>query len=97
MLIGMLAGKSQENTYLGHHCLSTRCWNELCGGQLNAPSFSESQLRERLKKSASTLEAVQDTFIKFFHQSTCHKVVSAEKMMIQARGPVWHREQQQQG
>jgi hypothetical protein len=40
---------------------------------------------------------VQDTFIKFFHQSTCDKVVSADKMMIHARGPVWHRKQQKQG
>jgi hypothetical protein len=44
-----------------------------------------------------SLEQVQDTFIKFFHQTTCDKVVSADKMMIQARGPVWHRKQQQQG
>jgi hypothetical protein len=40
---------------------------------------------------------VQDTFIKFFHQTTCAKVVSADKMMSQARGPVWHRKQQKQG
>jgi hypothetical protein len=40
---------------------------------------------------------VQDTFIKFFHQSTCDKVVSADKMMIRARGPVWHRKHQEQG
>jgi hypothetical protein len=50
MLIGVLAVKSQENTYLGMHRLSTRDWNELCGGQLQAPPISESQLRERLKK-----------------------------------------------
>jgi hypothetical protein len=40
---------------------------------------------------------VQDTFIKFFHQSTCDKVVSADKMMIHARGPVWHRKHQKLG
>jgi len=40
---------------------------------------------------------VQDTFIKFFHQTTCDNVVSADKMMIRARGPVWHRQHQQQG
>ena len=40
---------------------------------------------------------MQDTFSKFFHQITCDKVVSADKMMIQARGPVWHRKQQKQG
>jgi hypothetical protein len=40
---------------------------------------------------------VQDTFIKFFHQTTYDEVVSADKMMIHARGPVWHRKPQQQG
>jgi len=40
---------------------------------------------------------VQDTFIKFFHQTTCDNVVSTDKMMIRARGPVLHRKQQQQG
>ena len=40
---------------------------------------------------------MQDTFSKFFHQTTCDKVVSADKMMIQARGPVGHRTQQKQG
>ena len=50
MLIGVLAVKSQEKTYLGIHRLSTRYWNELCGEQLKAPPISESQLRERLKK-----------------------------------------------
>ena len=49
------------------------------------------------RKSALSLELVQDTFIKFFHQTTCDKVVSADKMMIHARGPVGHRKQQKQG
>jgi hypothetical protein len=40
---------------------------------------------------------VQDTFIKSFHQTTCDKVVSADKMLLHARGPVWHRKQQAQG
>jgi hypothetical protein len=44
-----------------------------------------------------SLEAVQDTFSKYFHQSTCDNVVSADKMMVHARGPVWHRKQQKQG
>jgi hypothetical protein len=47
MLIGGLAVKSQEKTYLGIHRLSTRSWNELWGGQLQAPPISESQWRER--------------------------------------------------
>jgi hypothetical protein len=40
---------------------------------------------------------VQDTFIKFFHQTTCDNVVSTDKRMMRARGPVWHRKQPQQG
>jgi hypothetical protein len=44
-----------------------------------------------------SLERVQDTFIKSFHQSICAEVVSADKMMVRARGPVWHRKQQAQG
>jgi hypothetical protein len=43
------------------------------------------------------LEQVQDTFIKCFHQTTCDNVVSADKMMVHTRGPVWHRKQQAQG
>ena len=40
---------------------------------------------------------MQDTFSKYFPQSTCDNVVSADKMMVHARGPVWHRKQQKQG
>ena len=40
---------------------------------------------------------MQDTFSKYFHQSTCAKVVSADKMMVHARGPVWHGKYQTQG
>lgn len=40
---------------------------------------------------------MQDTFIRFFHRSTCDSVVSADKMMVRARGPVWHRKHQAQG
>jgi hypothetical protein len=39
----------------------------------------------------------QDIFNKFFHQNTCDEVVSADKMMVRAKGPVWHRKQQEQG
>jgi hypothetical protein len=40
---------------------------------------------------------VQETCIKVFHRTTGDKVVSADKRMIHARGPVWHRKQQPQG
>jgi hypothetical protein len=50
MLIGVLAVKCQENTYVGIHRLSTRFWKELCGEEVRAPPISESRLRARLKK-----------------------------------------------
>src|SRR5262249_47877334 len=49
------------------------------------------------KQSALCLEAVPDIFSKYFHRSTCDKVVSADKMLIHARGPVWHRNHQEHG
>jgi len=50
MLIGVLAVKCKEKTYVGIHRLSTRYWQELCGQDGTLPPISESQLRERLKK-----------------------------------------------
>jgi hypothetical protein len=43
------------------------------------------------------LEQVQDTCIKFFLRNTYAEVISADKMRVHARGPVWHRKQQAQG
>jgi hypothetical protein len=50
MLIGVLAVKCNESSYLGIHRMTYRFWNELCGRQLRVPLISESQLRARLKK-----------------------------------------------
>lgn len=50
MLIGVVAVKCKEKTYVGIHHLSTRYWSELCGPDVQAPPISASQLRERLKK-----------------------------------------------
>jgi hypothetical protein len=50
MLIGVLAVKCKEQTYLGIHRMTCRCWKALCGRQVRLPPISESQLRERLKK-----------------------------------------------
>jgi hypothetical protein len=96
-LIGVLAVKCKEKSYVGIHRLSTHYWQELCGPEVHAPPISASQLRARLKKSALSPEAGQDTFSRYFHQRTCDNVVSADKMMVQARGPVWHRQHQEQG
>lgn len=50
MLIGVVAVKSREKTYVGIHRLSTRYWRELCGKEVQAAPISESRLRARLKK-----------------------------------------------
>ena len=50
MLIGVLAVKCREPTYLGIHRLTCRFWKQLCGRQVRLPPISESQLRARLKK-----------------------------------------------
>jgi hypothetical protein len=47
MLIGVLAVKCTEPTYLGIHRMTCRFWHELCGRQLRIPPISESQLRAR--------------------------------------------------
>src|SRR5215475_7106885 len=50
MLIGVLAVKCKEKTYVGIHRLSMRYWKELCGKEVSAAPISESRLRARLKK-----------------------------------------------
>ena len=50
MLIGVLAVKCKEPTYLGIHRMTCRFWSELWGHQGRLPPISESQLRARLKK-----------------------------------------------
>jgi len=50
MLIGVVAVKSKEKTYVGIHRLSTRYWRELCGKEVRVSPISESRLRARLKK-----------------------------------------------
>jgi hypothetical protein len=50
MLIGVVAVKCKEKTYVGIHRLSTRYWPGLCGQEVTAAPISESRLRARLKK-----------------------------------------------
>ena len=50
MLIGGVAVKSKEKTYVGIHRLSTRGWQARCGQAVQAAPISESRLRARLKK-----------------------------------------------
>jgi hypothetical protein len=43
------------------------------------------------------LEELQDLFFKFFLKSTSINKVSADKMMVRSKGPVWHKKQKEQG
>jgi hypothetical protein len=61
------------------------------------PPISESQLGDRLNKSASSLESLQGTIFRSFLQGTSESVVSGDKMMNKAWGLVWHRQHQRQG
>jgi hypothetical protein len=51
MLIGVLAVRSQEKTYLGIHRLSTRYWNELCGGAADRASDLGESVAGAIKKN----------------------------------------------
>jgi hypothetical protein len=50
MLIGALAVKCKEPTYLGIRRKTCRFWHELCGRNRRLPAISEIQFRARLKK-----------------------------------------------
>jgi hypothetical protein len=43
MLIGIVAVKSKEQTYVGIQRLSTRYWLELCGKEVRVAPISESR------------------------------------------------------
>jgi hypothetical protein len=49
MLIGVVAVKSKEKTYVGIHRLSTRYWKELCGKEVRTAPISP--LAGTLKKN----------------------------------------------
>jgi hypothetical protein len=97
MLIGALAVKCKEQTSLCIHRMTCRFWKALCGRKVRLPPSSETQLRERLKKSASSPENPQDMFCKSFLQSTSMTVVSGDKMMNKAWETSWHAKQKAHG
>jgi len=66
MLIGVLAVKCQEQTYLGIHRMTCRFWNELCGRKVQLPPISESQLRARLKKIGYQLGTAPGYVVQIF-------------------------------
>ncbi len=102
MLIAVLSVKCKVQTYQGIHRLTVQYWDWLTPPPGLAP-ISESQLRDRLKKSGTRLESLQASFFKSMLQQTWKDetvptlaTVSADKMMVKARGPVWHTNQKAQ-
>jgi hypothetical protein len=65
-LIGVLAVKCQEQTYLGIHRMTCRFWNELCGRKVQLPPISERQLRARLKKISYQLGTAPGYVVQIF-------------------------------
>jgi hypothetical protein len=66
MLIGVLAVKCQEQTYLGIHRMICRFWNELCGRTVQLLPMSESQLHERSKKIGYQLGTAPGYVVQIF-------------------------------
>jgi hypothetical protein len=66
MLIGVLAVKCKEPTYLGIHRMTCRFWHELCGRKVRLPPISESQLRTRLKKIGYQLGTAPGYVVQIF-------------------------------
>jgi hypothetical protein len=66
MLIGVLAVKCKEQSYLGIHRLTCRFWQELGGQQLKRPPISESQWRARLKKIGYQLGTAPGYIVQIF-------------------------------
>ena len=64
---------------------------------LDLTPISERQLREGLKKSVISLENQQRSFLSYFLSLSDDNVISADKMMNKAKGPVWHKKQKEQG
>jgi hypothetical protein len=66
--------------------IALQCWDIVAEGT-NLQPASESQLRDRLKKSAIHLEALQRSFFKYFLQKDSVNKENADKIMIKTRGP----------
>lgn len=100
MFIAVLAVKAKAKNYLAIHRLTLQYWpilSERLPSKLRAKPMSERQLRDRLKKSAIRLEGLRHSFFRYFLTQSSMKKVSADKMMVKARGPVWHQKQKRHG
>jgi len=65
MFIAVLSVKCKVKSYVGIHRMVLEYWDVLATG-LELDLISERQLRDRLKKSAIRLEALQNSFLSCF-------------------------------
>ena len=96
MFIAVLSVKLKIKTYVQIHKMVMDYWDEIAQNTSLEP-ISERQLRDRLKKSAITLESQQRSFFKYFLNWSNDRVISADKMMNRAKGPIWHKKQKDLG
>jgi hypothetical protein len=76
--------------------MASEYW-DLIAKDLNLNPIRDGQLRDRLKKSAISLESQQRSFFKCFLSWSHDRVISADKMMNRAKCPIRHKKQKDQG
>jgi hypothetical protein len=96
MFIAILSVKLKVKTYIQIHKMALKYW-DVIGEDLNIDPISERQLRDRLKKSAISLESRQRSSFSSFPDLDNDNVVSGDKMMINAEGPVRHKKHKEKG
>lgn len=96
MFIAVLSVKLKIKSYVQIHKTAVKYWNVIAEG-MNLPPISERQLRERLKKPVISLENQQRSFFSYFLNLTGENVISADKMMTKAKGPIWHKKHKEKG
>jgi hypothetical protein len=97
MLIAVLAVKGKQKSYQAIHRMVLPYWEILSEGRELTKPISESQVRDRLKKSAISLEELQRSFFRFFLKKASLKKVSADKMRVKAKGPVGRKKEKEKG
>lgn len=97
MFMAALAVKAKAKSYLAIHRLALQYWEIIAEG-LGLSPIPETTMRYRLKKiSFKPGEAPIFVFQVFPERASSNKVGSADKMMLRARGPVWHQKQKRRG
>ena len=100
MFMAIVSVKAHVKNDLAIHRLAVQHWDRLAerlDRRTRTTPISAAQLRDRFKKSAMHLEGLPRPFFRYLLKKSSMKKVSADKMMVNANGPVWHQKQTQQG